>query len=155
MEAGTFAVALKKGIDMEFQTRSFYQRMAARITNRKAGRMASAMMRDEEGHETKLKGRLLALTGERYEPNPSAPPHPKYALAEAAVYDQAVAREIVSVGIFLETESIKHYTALRESAAEKEDAKLFSSLVKLEEGHRRKLQREYHRIEHASSFLRY
>lgn len=155
MEAGAFAEALRKGIDMEFQTRSFYLKVAARITDRKAGRMVSAMARDEEGHEAKLKARLFKLSGGRYEPSPSAPPHPKYAVAESAVFDQAVAREIVSVGIYLETESIKHYAALRESAAEKDDAKLFTFLEKLEEGHRRRLQREYHRIERSHSFLRY
>jgi rubrerythrin len=139
--------AIKKGIDMEFQTRNFYRRVSEGIKNKKASRMVAGMARDEESHAVKLQALLKKLSGERYESDPNAPPNPKYKVAEAAVYVQAVAKEIVSVGIFIETESIKRYTELRDAATEKDEKRLFSDLVLFEEGHKAKLQNEFRRLE--------
>ena len=147
MENSVMTGALKKGIDMEFQTRNFYLKVSEGIKNKKASRVMAGMARDEEDHANRLKVLLEKVSGERYQPDPNAPPNPKFKVAEAAVYVQAVAKEIVSVGIFIETESIKHYSGLLEAATEKAEKRLFADLVKFEEGHKSKLQKEFRKLE--------
>ena len=147
MEKGMVIEAIKKGIDSEFQTRDFYLKVSQGIKSKKASRMVAGLARDEQAHAAKLQALLVKLSGERYQPAPNAPLNPKYKVAEAAVYVQAVAREIVSVAIFIETESIKRYTELRDASTEKSDQRIFAGLVKMEEGHKDQLQKEFRKLE--------
>ena len=54
--------------------------------------------------------------------------------------------EAVSVAIEAERKAISFYTEQLRSATDAEDRTLLRRLVKFEEGHRRKLQRDYDRL---------
>jgi rubrerythrin len=147
------AAALRKAIDGESQARGFYQDVAARVVQRRVKRRVGAMARDEAAHEAALKARLARLGAGPYEPDPDAPKDPKFAVAGSAVYEKAVAMEIVSVGIWLETESIRQYASLREAASSAEERRFFAWLERFEQRHRDRLQREYHALERGGTWL--
>jgi rubrerythrin len=137
---------LTRAIHREIQTRDFYREVSDGIKNKQGRRQMSKLSGDEDRHRAILSSRFKALFGRDFVPDPHFPASPGLDSPRNAVYDQAKALEVVSIGITFENDSIDLYAGLIDKVTDPADIKLLKKLVKFEQGHRQKLQDIYERL---------
>ena len=138
--------SLAVAITSEIRARDLYREIATRIKNRAGKRRLERLARDEDGHRAALESRYRRLYGAEYRFDPASPAGPRFDFVKTDIFTQAGALEVVSVAISAEKESAAYYQKQLESVTEPEDVKLLRRLVRFEEGHLRRLQREYNRL---------
>lgn len=144
--------ALTAAISSEIRARDLYREVSGRIVNRRGKRRMERLARDEEGHRVALAGRFRALFGGEPKADPGAPGGPRFDFVKSDIFSKAGALEVVSVAISAETESATFYGKQLESVTDPGDVKLLRRLVKFEQGHKKRLQREYERLSRGASW---
>jgi len=138
--------ALSVAISSEIRARDLYREISSRIKNRAGKRRLDRLARDEDGHRAALESRFRATTGTEFKFDPASPGGPRVDFLKNDIFTQAGALEVVSVAISAENEASSFYGKQLESVTDPEDVKLLRRLVKFEEGHKKRLQREYDRL---------
>jgi rubrerythrin len=146
--------ALAVAISSEIRARDLYRELSGRIANRAGKRRLDRLARDEDGHRAALESRYRSIAGAEFVLDPASTGGPRFDFAKNDVFTQAGALEVVSVAISAEKESAAFYRKQLESVTEPEDVKLLRRLVAFEEGHKKRLQREYERLSKRFSWAR-
>ena len=136
-----------QAIHLEIHTRDFYREAAAMIENKKGNSLMLKLANEEDFHRDILTARFKKLLEKDFIEDPNYPRDPKIRSVESAVFDQATAKEVVSIGISGENLSIKLYRTQIDTVTDPEDTKILKNLVKFEEKHKSKLQKIYRRLE--------
>lgn len=138
--------ALSVAIASEIRARDLYREIGSRIKNRAGKRRLDRLARDEDGHRVALESRYRSTTGAEFRYDPATPGGPRFDFLKTDIYTQAGALEVVSVAIAAEKEASAFYGKQLETVTDPADVKLLRRLVKFEEGHKKRLQREYDRL---------
>jgi rubrerythrin len=139
--------ALSAAIHSEIRARDLYQEIAKRITNRSGKRRIERLAAEEDGHRAALEARYSRIAGSEFRFDPASPDGPKFDFVKKDIFTQAGALEVVSVAIAAEKEAIAFYGKQREAVTDPEDVRLLDRLLKFETGHKKRLQREYEKLE--------
>jgi rubrerythrin len=145
--------ALELAISSEIRARDLYTETARRVTNRGGKRRLERLARDEDGHRRDLESRYRALARAEFRFDPSSTGGPRLDFVSSEVFTQARALEIVSVAISAESEAIAFYGKQLQTVTDPQDVRLLRSLVKFEQGHKKRLQREYERLNKGLSWV--
>jgi rubrerythrin len=152
--AGLQENILNKAIQKEINARDFYADVSAKIINGKGRKRMLNLSKEEDFHRKMLENRYKKLFGKDFKAEPEIPLEFKFAAAEDTVLDSASSLEIVSIAIGIEEAAINQYSDHLAAINDPEDQKLLRKLVKFEQGHKSKLQREHARLTKSPYWLR-
>ena len=143
---------LAMAIQSEIQARNFYGRVSEKVTKPKVKRMVLKIAGDEAGHISVLSRQFRKRFGRDYAPG-TTEADPKLKVADADAYSISAALEIVSVAIGLENKAIRFYSEQVERTDDQEERKLLAKLVRFEEGHKKKMQRQHGHLHKGGSWI--
>ena len=138
---------MNTAIQSEIQSRDFYAKMAARVSNRRGKRRLERLSQEEEGHRQLLARRFRSRYSREFTLAADADIAPQFDFRSTDVFDRMEAMEAVSVAISAEKQSIAFYAGQLESASDDEERRLLRSLVKMENAHKDRLQQEHARLD--------
>jgi rubrerythrin len=145
--------ALSGAIRSEIRARDLYREISGRIRNRAGKRRLDRLALEEDGHRAALQSRYQRLFAEEFHFDPASPGGPVFDFTKNDIFTQAGALEVVSVAISAEKESISYYSAELTRVSDPEDVRLLQRLVRFEEGHKKRLQRDYERLSKRFSWM--
>ena len=137
---------LATAIQSEIKARDFYSGVAAKVTIPKVKKIVSKIANDEAGHISVLSKRFSKVFGKDYTPV-EIEPDAKVKALEAEVLTVDTALEIVSYAIGMEDEAIEFYSEQAERTDDPEERKMLVKLARFENGHKKKMQSQFERLQ--------
>ena len=138
---------LLQAIHSEILARNSYEMLAGRISMEDGKRVMAAMSKEEEGHRSVLAARYLKLTGREYEFDADLKAGPDFSFIKASTFKYTDALEALKLALSAEIDAIAFYSkAARESGAVS-DRRMFKSLAKFENRHKKILTKEIGKLE--------
>jgi rubrerythrin len=134
-------------VKAEIQAANFYNDLSSKVQNPKATKRLQKLAADEADHRMELLKQYGAHFNQSYRIPKDQEPEPLFDFAAKAITEQATALEVISVAIGAENKAIERYSTAKEQADNPVDEKLMEKLVKFEQKHKKKLQKEYQRLE--------
>lgn len=134
---------LRKAIQGEMQAMNFYKDVSNMIINKKAKNLMETLSIEEKKHKDILENRYKFLYKKDFEEIPGFIFDKNLDVPKLGLNSQSEAIQILSSAIEAESNAIKFYNELLNETESIEDKDLLKSLIKFEEGHKKKLQDEY------------
>jgi rubrerythrin len=140
------AVVLSQAIENEIHARELYRTLSEKISIEDGRERMARLSEEEEQHRRILSDRYRALYQKDYQPAPGGPTGPDFKLLQASTYEYTDLFEVIRLAIGAEAEAAAFYMQLRASASDPAETRMLKYLIRFEKAHRKKLERELHRL---------
>ena len=137
---------LLKAIHSEIIARDAYKDLSNRINDDSGKRTMLALSSDEEGHRTMLAARFKKLFGKEYDFDPDMDAGPDFSFINKSTFGRTDAEEVLRLAIGSEIDAVKYYSSELDQEIDSGDRKMLKTLIKIETGHKKKLERELKRL---------
>lgn len=137
---------LLQAIHSEIIARDAYADMAEKIKASDGKAVIAAMSKEEEHHRTVLADRYKALAGRDYTFDSNMDAGPDFSFIKESTFGYTGALDALRLALSAEIDAIKHYSHALDGAADREDKKMLTTLIKFEKGHKKKLEKELKKL---------
>ena len=134
---------LVEAIHREIDARDLYRSLSERIGDSGAKQRMLALSAEEEEHREILAARYEKVHGKSFDRNTTPrPDDPALEFVRRSTFRHTDALEVLRLAIGAETDAAALYANAAHIANEREEARMYRSLVKFEKAHKKKIERE-------------
>jgi rubrerythrin len=137
---------LTQAIHSEIHARDLYRSLSERLGDRTAKERMLMLSDEENYHRQILSDRYQTLFGQPFEPRADVSTGPDFELLKSSTYKYTDIFEVIRLAIGAESEAISFYRKQRENVSDPKDTSILKKLIRFENGHKRRLERELERL---------